>query len=123
MLPACRIVRIVDSPPVIGEEGNLLRLRQRARGIRFDAMRRHLRQLRFRGGVPVSAQLGRDNSGTGYVLRASSTRRTWKERIGVAPRTVYSFAIPPRDEAGAQALSEITSRASNRVASVCSPVS
>jgi len=82
----------------------------------FETLRRHLRQLRFRGGVPMSARLDRDNSGIGYVLRASGARRTWKERIGIAPRTVYSFSIPPRDEAGAQALSNMTSRAINLVA-------
>jgi DNA mismatch repair ATPase MutS len=82
----------------------------------FDVLRRHLRQLRFRGGVPVSAELGRDNSGIRLVLRASSARRTWKERIGIAPRTVYSFSIPPRDEAGAEALADITSRGINLVA-------
>jgi DNA mismatch repair ATPase MutS len=64
----------------------------------------------------MSAELGRDNSGIGYVLRASSTRQTWKERIGIGSRNVYSFAIPARDEAGAQALTDMTSRGINQVA-------
>jgi DNA mismatch repair ATPase MutS len=82
----------------------------------FETLKAHLRQLRFRGGVPMSAQLDRDNSGINYVLRASSTRRSWKERIGIGPRTVYSFAIHPRDEAGAQALNDMSGRAINLVA-------
>ncbi len=82
----------------------------------FETLRGHLRQLRFRGGVPMSAELDRDNSGVGYLLRAGSARRSWKERIGIAPRTVYSFAIHPRDEAGAQALTDMTCRGINQVA-------
>ncbi len=82
----------------------------------FETLGRHLRQLRFREGVPMSAQLDRDNSGINYVLRLGNARRGWRERIGIEPRSVYSFAIPPRDEAGAQALSDMTSRGINLVA-------
>ena len=64
----------------------------------------------------MSAQLDRDNSGVGYVLRSGSARRSWKERVGIEPRTVYSFTIPPRDEAGEQALEDMTSRGLNLVA-------
>ncbi len=82
----------------------------------FETLRRHLKQLRFPGGELMSAQLDRDNSGIGYVLRSGSSRRTVRERIGIAPRTVYSFSIHPRDDAGAQALEAMTSRAINHVA-------
>ncbi|MGO8956462.1 MAG: MutS-related protein [Streptosporangiaceae bacterium] len=82
----------------------------------FETLRRHLRQLNFRHGVPMSAELNRDNSGINYVLRSRNTRRSWKERVGIAPRSVYSFTVPPRDDAGAQALSELTSRGINLVA-------
>ncbi len=82
----------------------------------FEALRHHLKQLRFRDGELMSAQLNRDNSGKNYVLRSGGAKRTWKERIGIAPRSAYSFAIPPRDEAGAQALGELTNRGINLVA-------
>jgi hypothetical protein len=82
----------------------------------FETIARHLRQLRFRDGVPISAQLDRDNSGINYVLRSGSTRRGWKERVGFEPRSVYSFTLHPRDEAGAQALSDLTARGINLVA-------
>ncbi|MGB6453248.1 MAG: hypothetical protein WBH47_02045, partial [Streptosporangiaceae bacterium] len=71
----------------------------------------------FRDGVPISAQLDRDNSGINFVLRSGSTRRGWKERVGIEPRSVYSFTLAPRDEAGAQALADLTSRGINLVAS------
>jgi MutS domain V len=82
----------------------------------FDTIARHLRQLKFRDGVLISAQLDRDNSGIDYVLRAGSTHRGWKERVGIEPRSVYSFTLAPRDEAGAQALSDLTARGINLVA-------
>ena len=54
----------------------------------FEEISFHLKQLRFRAGVLISAELDRDNSGIGFVLRASGdARRRWKERLGIAPRT------------------------------------
>jgi hypothetical protein len=82
----------------------------------FQALSRHLKQLRFGDGELISAELDRDNSGINYVLRSGNPRRSWKERVGIAPRTIYSFAVPPRDEAGGQALSDMTSRGINLVA-------
>jgi MutS domain V len=82
----------------------------------FETLGHHLKQLRFRDGELMSVELDRDNSGINYMLRSGGGRRTWKERVGLAPRSSYSFAIPPRDEAGARALSEMTSRGLNLVA-------
>jgi len=83
----------------------------------FEEISDHLSQLRFRAGVLISAQLDRDNSPAGLVLRApGETRRRWAERLGIEPRTAYSFAIAPRDEAGAQILSDLESRGINLVA-------
>ncbi len=83
----------------------------------FQTVNRHLRQLRFRGGIVLSAQLGRDNSGVAHVLRApNGTKVGWKERLGLGPRSAYSFTIPPRDEAGAEALADLANRGINLVA-------
>jgi hypothetical protein len=82
----------------------------------FQALDHHLKQLRFPGGEVISAQLGRDNSGINFVLRAGGARRSWKERVGIAPRSSYSFTIPPQDHGGAQTLSDITGRGINEVA-------
>ncbi len=82
----------------------------------LDTLAGHLTQLRFTGGELMSAQLARDNRGVDYVLRSGDARRSWRERIGIASRSVHSFAISPRDEAGAQALSDIVSRGINLVA-------
>ncbi|HVX23386.1 MAG TPA: hypothetical protein VHB02_18740 [Acidimicrobiales bacterium] len=83
----------------------------------FQTVNDHLGQLKFRHGELISMELDRDNSGIGYVLRSSDrARSTWKERLGIGPRSSYSFTIPPRDEAGANALSDMTSRGINLVA-------
>jgi hypothetical protein len=84
----------------------------------FEEISDHLKQLRFRGGVLISAGLHRDNSGLNLVLRApAEAGRRWKERLGISPRSSYSFTLSPRDEAGGQILADLTSRGINLVAS------
>lgn len=82
----------------------------------FNTLSGHLKQLRFRDGELISAQLGRDNGAINLVLRSGGPRRKWKERVGLEPRSAYSFTIPPRDDAAAQALADITGRGINLVA-------
>ena len=83
----------------------------------FEEISYHLKQLRFRAGVLISAELDRDNSGIGFVLRApADTRRRWTERLGIGPRSSYSFTIPPRDDAGGQILADLEGRGINLVA-------
>jgi hypothetical protein len=83
----------------------------------FEEISHHLKQLRFRDGVLISAELDRDNSGIGFVLRAPGDgRRRWAERLGIGPRSSYSFSLAPRDEAGAQILADLESRGVNLVA-------
>jgi DNA mismatch repair ATPase MutS len=83
----------------------------------FAIIDAHLRQLRFRGGVLISAEPGKGNKGANYVLRRLPAReQSWKYRIfGPKPRE-YSFHLHPRDEAGAKALSELRDRGLNLVA-------
>jgi len=83
----------------------------------FDEISYHLKRLRFRAGVLISAGLARDNSGIDFVLRdPGDGRRPWTEWLGIGPRSSYSFTLPPRDEAGADILSDLTSRGLNLVA-------
>ena len=83
----------------------------------FEEISNHLKQLRFRAGVLISAALDRDNSGTGFVLRDPGlARRRWTERLGIGPRLAYSFTISPRDEAGGQILADLEGRGINLVA-------
>ena len=84
----------------------------------FSQVDEHLKRLRFKDGTLISAKLGRGNRGTGYVLRSrDNSKRSWKQRLGIGPRTSFSFQVAPRDEAGFRMLSELASRGLNLVAS------
>lgn len=84
----------------------------------FVEVNERLKTLRFRGGVPVSAQLGRGNLGTDYVLREPrhNNKPEWLSRLAGGNRTSYTWQLPDRDEAGARALSELRDRGLNLVA-------
>jgi hypothetical protein len=77
----------------------------------------HLKELKFRKGVLLSARLRSGNVGDDYTLRKFPDRRghriwgIWQKQS-----PVYSFSLDPRDENGARALSEIRDRGINTVA-------
>lgn len=86
-------------------------------GLYFRTVERQLRRLQFDNGILLSAQLGPGNLGDAYVLRSPGSRPArWKQRLRLASPTTYSFSIDPRDDGGAQALEELTSRGLNQVA-------
>jgi DNA mismatch repair ATPase MutS len=80
----------------------------------FDEIDEHLHTLRFNLGILASAELGRGNKGIRYLLRRPH-QRSWRERLTLRSRG-FTFQIPDRDEAGAQALAELRGRALNPVA-------
>lgn len=83
----------------------------------FAQIASHLERLRFRAGVLISAELDRDNSGINFVLRTlEPSPASWRSRLGLGPRISYSFTLPPRDDAGGDILSDLTSRGINLVA-------
>ena len=82
----------------------------------FAVVNRHLRRLKFRGGVLISAGLGRGNKATGYILRRPHDEdRGWLARL-LHRSEGYTFHLHPRDEAGARALSELQDQGVNLVA-------
>ncbi|MBE7560114.1 DNA mismatch repair protein MutS [bacterium] len=83
----------------------------------FARVRFHLRTLKFRRGVPISAHLGNGNEGAEYVLRRPrSERGGWWRRLVPMRAQAYSFRLDPRDEPGARGLSELRDRGLNLVA-------
>jgi len=83
----------------------------------FASLQDHLRELKFRDGVLISAELGKGNVGTDYILRKPhDNNQSWMKRIFAKKPPVYTFSIPPRDEGGARALSELNDRGINLVA-------
>ncbi len=83
----------------------------------------HLKQLKFRGGISLSAELGSGNKGMRYVLHQPPPYReeTWwmllllwlkdllpgRELFFKQKTPDYSFSIDSRDESGARALREL----------------
>ena len=83
----------------------------------FSVISNHLRALQFRDGVLVSAELGKANEGTNYVLRKPKHHsKNWIRRMLSRRAPVYSYTLPPRDDAGAQALGDLRDRGVNLVA-------
>jgi len=83
----------------------------------FRSVEDHLKRLELKDGVLLSARLGPALKGSDYVLRSpEASRLALKERIGLGPRTEYHWDLPPRDEAGGQAISDLADRGVNLVA-------
>ena len=83
----------------------------------FASVQQHLKTLKFRNGVLMSAELGKGNQGTGYILRKPPDKpQRWIERIFAEKASTYSFTIADRDESGMNALSKLQDRGINLVA-------
>ncbi|EID16740.1 putative DNA mismatch repair protein [Mycobacterium xenopi RIVM700367] len=85
-----------------------------------DYLRRldeHLSELALPRGVLLSAQLGVGNKGERYMLH-QAPRRSWWERLTGNHSDASGFTVDDRDDAGAQALTELAGRAINDVANV-----
>ena len=83
----------------------------------FASVQHHLKTLKFRDGVLMSAELGQGNQGTNYILRKPHDKKQgWIERIFAEKPLAYKFTIDDRDESGARALSDLKDRGINLVA-------
>jgi hypothetical protein len=81
----------------------------------FSEVEDHLKELKFRRGVLISAELGPGNSGVRHVLRRPR-EQNWIGRLAGGDGPSYSFQIPDRDENGFRVLSELKGRGINLVA-------
>jgi DNA mismatch repair ATPase MutS len=107
----------------------LATLRQELTDEFFASIQNHLKRLKFRNGVLVSADLGKGNKGADYILRkphdenqswlkrlVAEMNRIVAEKIFAERPAAYSFHLHPRDEAGGRVLSELRDRGINLVA-------
>jgi DNA mismatch repair ATPase MutS len=83
----------------------------------FAVVTEHLKELKFRRGVLLSAEVGVANTGENYTLRKANHKdQSWIEKV-ISPKSpVYSASLGPRDDAGARALGELRDRGVNQVA-------
>lgn len=85
----------------------------------FTVVEEHLKILKFRHGVLTSAELGSGNEGMNYILRKTNyDGQNWIKRLFAKKSPIYSYALHPRDEAGARALGELRDKGINLVANV-----
>jgi hypothetical protein len=82
----------------------------------LKTIEQQLRELKFRRGLLMSAQLGAANRGDGYVLRTLPRQRGWVERLLPGRRSGFGFQIADRDEGGFRALGELRDRGINIIA-------
>ena len=82
----------------------------------FDTVQNHLDNLRFRGGVLVSVELGKGNKGTHYVLRKPDKKQNWTAWLMGSKSPTYTLSINQRDDAGARTLAELRNRGINLAA-------
>lgn len=83
----------------------------------FTRVRNHLHDLKFENGVPIGAGLGKGFKGQGHLLlRSTEPRLSWIERLFAPKRPGYTFTLHPRDEGGAQALTQFAARGIDHVA-------
>jgi DNA mismatch repair ATPase MutS len=82
----------------------------------LTTIKAHLKELKFRKGALLSAELGNNNEGTHYILRKPHNKeQTWFQRLlGKGPAS-YSFRLHPRDEIGVRILSDMRNRGISRV--------
>ena len=94
----------------------------------FASVQHHLRTLKFRKGVLISAELGTGNKGTNYILRKTHEKKqswmewifseiqSWMGQIFAKTTPGYTFYISERDESGFRALAGLRDRGINHVA-------
>jgi DNA mismatch repair ATPase MutS len=85
----------------------------------IDSVQSHLRELKLEDGVLISADLGKGNKGTNYILRkhkSQDKKRSWLQQIFARKAPAYAFYISDRDESGLRAMSELKDRGINLVA-------
>ncbi|HVU07953.1 MAG TPA: DNA mismatch repair protein MutS [Verrucomicrobiae bacterium] len=82
----------------------------------FARVKTQLKELEFRDGVLLSAELGQGNQGVNYVLRKSlQPKPNWFQKFFSRP-SGYTFRLDPRDEAGFRSLSELQDEGINLAA-------
>ena len=83
----------------------------------FAGVETQLKEMGFKDGVLVSAELGEGNQGVNYILRKSLRPRPgWFQRIFSRNSSAYTFHIDPRDDAGFRSLSELQDQGINLAA-------
>lgn len=83
----------------------------------FSIVDNHLKQLKFKSGVLLSAELGKGNEATNLTLRLPNEKNpNWIKNVFSKKPATYSFIISERDDAGTRALSDMKDKGMNLAA-------
>lgn len=83
----------------------------------FSTVQFHLKELGFKKGVLISAELGQGTEAANYILRQPNKRsRLWIKEFFSKRSSTFSFYVDERDDAGIRALSAIREFGVNLVA-------
>jgi hypothetical protein len=84
----------------------------------FASIEKHLKELEFKEGLLLSAELGAGNTGKNFVLRLPREKRpNWfQRRLLGQGKPEHSFDLAEGDETGAKIVSELRDRGINQVA-------
>jgi DNA mismatch repair ATPase MutS len=83
----------------------------------IEAVKTHLKELKFENGVLISAELGKGNKGINYILRKpNEIKQSLLGKLFSKKATAFTFYIADRDESGMKALSELKDRGINLAA-------
>jgi len=82
----------------------------------FEIIEEHLKDLEFKNGMLIGANLGTGNKGENYmILKPNEKKQGFLDHIFSKKEESYTFVINDRDERGAEALGQIKDRAINSV--------
>jgi DNA mismatch repair ATPase MutS len=83
----------------------------------ITSVQNQLKELEFRKGTLISADLGKGNTGVNYILRKPKDKnQSWIKQVFTQKHPVYTFHISERDDSGAKTLLELVNRGVNLAA-------
>jgi DNA mismatch repair ATPase MutS len=77
----------------------------------LNLLQEFLDELKFKNGMLISANLGKGNKGSNYILRKQTDKKNWLQRLLNLKNDGLSFEVHPRDDSGARYLGEIKEEA------------
>ncbi len=87
----------------------------------LDIANEHLKELKFKDGILISAKLGESNEGENYILRRDkSAGKSWIKRLLSKKQKKYTHSLHPRDDAGAKVLRNLRDEGLNLIAQTLS---
>jgi DNA mismatch repair ATPase MutS len=86
-----------------------------------DTVNAHLKDLRFKDGVLISAKLGEAGAGKDYTLRRDKRAgKSWIQKVLYKKQKEYTHSLHPRDDAGAKVLRNLRDEGLSLVAQTLS---